>query len=394
MLLKGKYAEAKVFTEVIDETSVTQLIELCNQPFAKDSHIRIMPDVHAGAGCTIGTTMYIQDKVVPNLVGVDIGCGVMAVRLSVKNINFDLLDDFIRRNVPSGQDVNDQVDESIHPALRELRCYEHLNITRALKSVGTLGGGNHFIEISKSGSDELYLMIHSGSRYLGKQIAEYYQERAYKDINSGEINEVIESLKAEGRMKEIQNVVTQYRENRAPKNLAYCQGKLLEDYLHDMNIAQIYAHKNRLQIAQVIGDGCLGIDWFVAYIDTVHNYIDMENNILRKGAVAAYKGQQLVIPMNMRDGSLLCVGKGNADWNYSAPHGAGRIMSRSKARAALDMADFKAAMEGIYTTSVHTATIDEAPMAYKNAEDIIKNIGDTVDIIDILKPVYNFKASS
>lgn len=393
--LKGKYNTAKVFTEVIEETAIGQIIELCNQKFIAGETIRIMPDVHAGAGCTIGTTMTITDKIVPNLVGVDIGCGMHVVKLKEKHIELQKLDEIIREFIPSGFNVRGTVhDYAKYVNLGNLRCIKGLNnLDRIYQSLGTLGGGNHFIEVNKDSEGNLYLVIHSGSRNLGKQVAEYYQNLAIEKLSSNleEKKAIIAKLKAEGRQSEIEAELKKLKRPVINKALAYLEGKDFDDYIHDMRITQGFATWNRKAMVQVILKEMKlkAEDAFT----TIHNYIDTDNMILRKGAVSAQAGEILLIPINMRDGSLLCKGKGNAEWNYSAPHGAGRLMSRSVAKESFTVDEFKKQMDGIYTTSVGQGTLDECPMAYKGIDDIVNNIGDTVEILDILKPIYNFKAS-
>ena len=394
--IKGKYASATVYTDLIEEEAVGQILNLCNQPVAEGSSIKIMPDVHAGKGCTIGTTMTIKDKVVPNLVGVDIGCGMEVACLGKVNFNFSLLDETIRQYIPSGFDIR----ETEHPFmeridLTKLHCYEHINAERAALSLGTLGGGNHFIEVDKSENGDIYLVIHSGSRHLGVAVATYYQEEAYrrlsKKFNKEAQNELITRLKAEGRVQEIQTELKKLTAYSVPKEFAYCEGELFEQYIHDMRIVQEYAVMNRkAMLSEICKHTCLVAD---NTFTTIHNYIDTENMTLRKGAVSAQAGEKLIIPINMRDGSLICTGKGNPDWNCSAPHGAGRLMSRSRAKQEISLEEFETSMQGIYTTSVNASTIDESPMAYKSIEDILDNIGDTVEVNEIVKPVYNFKAS-
>lgn len=361
--LQGKYANAKVFTDVVDQASISQVINLLNQPYAQGSRIRMMPDIHAGAGCTIGTTMTIRDKVCPNLVGVDIGCGMETVKIKEKRIELQQLDKLIRREIPSGFSVRskpykyaDRID------LSALHCARHIDMDRAGKSIGTLGGGNHFIEANRDDDGGLYIVVHSGSRHLGLQIANYYQNEGYK------------ILKGSG----------------VPQPLAYVEGELLEQYLHDMQIAQEYAMLNRKAMIDVIVKG-MGLK-VTEQFTTVHNYIDLEHKILRKGAVSAREGERLLIPINMRDGSLICTGRGNEDWNCSAPHGAGRLMSRSQAKESFTVNEFKKQMEGIYTTSVSRSTLDECPMAYKSMADIVENIEPTVRIDRVIRPIYNFKA--
>lgn len=365
--IKGKYNTAIVFTGNVEETAIGQIETLCNQEFVEESIIRVMPDVHAGAGCTIGTTMTIVDKVVPNLVGVDIGCGIEVIRLKDKKIDLCELDDLIYERIPSGFNIRDKehgFNEEID--LNLLKCRDKMNLNRARKSIGTLGGGNHFIEVNKDSEDNLYLVVHSGSRHLGHQAATFYQKEAFKD------------LKRE-------------RKTDMPRDLAYVYGDMFNDYLHDMKIIQRYADLNRKAMIHEIAKG-MGLK-LLSQFTTIHNYIDTDSMILRKGAVSAKRGQVLLIPINMRDGSLICIGKGNPDWNYSAPHGAGRIMSRRQAKATFTLNQFKETMDGIYTTSVNRDTLDECALAYKPMEEIIENVGDTVDIIEIMRPIYNFKAA-
>lgn len=360
--LQGKYNTAEVFTDNIEETAVEQIIELCNQEFTKDLTIRIMPDTHAGAGCTIGTVMTITDKVVPNLVGVDIGCGMNTTQFTADSIDLAELDNAIRALVPSGFAVrNKPHSKAIYFDVSRLRCIEHIeNKERILLSIGTLGGGNHFIEVSKGNNSVNYLIVHSGSRNLGKQIAEYYQKVAIATHPN------------------------------LPPDLAYVEGEDLTNYLNDMAVAQHYAELNRNAITEEI---CSQMKWNInASFETIHNYIDINTKILRKGAISANAGETAIIPINMRDGSLIVCGHGNEDWLYSAPHGAGRVMSRSQAKKKILLNDFEDSMKGIWTTSVSKDTIDECPMAYKPMSEIIENIKDTCTVIDIVKPLYNFKA--
>ena len=364
--LRGKYAEAKVFTDVVDQESISQVISLLNQPYAQGSRVRMMPDIHAGAGCTVGTTMTIGDKICPNLVGVDIGCGMETVILKEKHMELQKLDKLIRAEIPSGFAIRNKPHRFAKEIdLEELRCGKHVDLLRAEKSIGTLGGGNHFIEANKDEEGNLYLVIHSGSRRLGLEIANYYQDAGFKALSA---------------------------DAHVPKPLAWVEGNLLEDYLHDMAIAQRFADLNRKAMMDTIlkGMGLKATDRFT----TIHNYIDLEAGILRKGAVSAQAGERLLIPINMRDGSLVCIGKGNEDWNCSAPHGAGRLMSRSAAKQSFTVNEFKKQMQGIYTTSVGAATLDECPMAYKSMADIVDNIEPTADIERIIKPIYNFKAGN
>lgn len=394
--LNGKYNTAKVFTDVIDNESISQIINLLNQSYIQGSTIRMMPDVHAGAGCTIGTTMTIKDKVCPNLVGVDISCGMHTVKLKEKHIELQKLDKLIRSEVPSGFSIRNtphRFTEKVN--LEDLYCAKFINMNRAIHSIGTLGGGNHFIEANKDDDGNIYIVVHSGSRHLGVEIANYYQNAGYEALttyNKNEIQNIINQLKKEGRNSEIQSTISNLKTKHTtiPKPLAYVEGDLFEQYIHDIKIAELFAEYNRKAIIDVIVKG-MGLH-IAEQFTTVHNYIDTDNMILRKGAVSAKQGEILLVPMNMRDGSLLCVGKGNADWNYSAPHGAGRLMSRSQAKETFTVSEYKKEMSGIYTTSVNSSTLDECPMAYKRMEDIVDNISPTVEIQSVIKPIYNFKA--
>jgi len=392
--LQGKYNEAKVFTNNVDETATGQIIDLCNQEFVKDSQIRIMPDTHAGAGCTIGTTMTIQDKIVPNLVGVDIGCGMEVVVIDKKKeeINFDCLDETIRKFVPSGFRIRDK-EHRFSKMIDFDGVRAPFTLQRAQKSIGTLGGGNHFVELNEDEKGNVYIVIHSGSRNLGKQIAEYYQNFAYEqltDVTSMK-DEIIKRLTEEGRAKEIQETLRGIQMPKIRKELAYLEGQGFKDYMNDMNIAQKYAALNR---KAMIDEIVTKMDWKITdQFTTIHNYIDMENMILRKGAISAQKDERVIIPINMRDGSIIAFGKGNPDWNFSGPHGAGRIMSRKKAKELLSLEDFQNTMKEVWTTSVVESTIDEAPMVYKPMDEIITNTKETIDIKHIIKPLYNFKAN-
>lgn len=391
--LKGKYNTAKVYTDNIEQEAIAQIIELCDQEFVQGSKIRIMPDTHAGAGCTIGTTMTISDKIVPNLVGVDIGCGMETIKLKGKNIDLEKLDKSIYGYIPSGFDIRDQE----HPYTRYvdfdgLKCRNYINESRARQSIGTLGGGNHFIEVDRDEEGGLYLVVHSGSRYLGKQVAEYYQEKAYKNLMK--MNDVkqnlVNKLRAEGREKEIQTELKKLNICKIDKALAYVEEDSFADYINDMKIVQTYAVYNRKAIVdEIIKQNKLEA---AENFTTIHNYIDTDTMILRKGAISAKQGETVLIPINMRDGSLICIGKGNEDWNFSAPHGAGRLMSRSKAKQIFTLNEFEESMKGIFTTSVSKSTLDEAPMVYKPMREIIENIKDTVEIANEIKPLYNFKA--
>ena len=396
--IKGKVNTAICYAKVIENEAIEQIRRMCDYEFTEGSNIKIMPDVHAGKGCTIGTTMTVTDKAVPNIVGVDIGCGMYTVKLGNKEIDFEILDE-AAHYVPSGMNVWEGRLEKFD--LTELRCHRSLKDTKRLeRSLGTLGGGNHFIEVDRSRDGTNYLIIHTGSRNLGKQAAEIYQQLAI-DLNKGietyleQRNAIIAEYKATGRRSKIQAALEAIswdkRESTVPEDLCYLYGTYFEDYLHDVEICQSFARRNREKIAEVIlsRTGLTGTDAF----HTIHNYIDTDEMILRKGAIAAHEGEKVLIPINMRDGSILAVGKGNPEWNYSAPHGAGRIMSRTTAKKSLSMDEYKDVMEGIYTTSVNEATLDEAPMAYKSLDDIIDVIKESVDIIDVMKPIYNFKAS-
>lgn len=397
----GKYNTAVVFTGVIEEKALEQIKTLCDQEFVKGSTIRIMPDVHAGIGCTIGFTMVVTDKVCPNLVGVDIGCGMRVIKLGNVDIDYHLLDKIIRKNIPSGFNVHKN-EICKFDKITELKCYKNLtDISRHHRSVGTLGGGNHFIEIDVDAKENKYLVVHTGSRNLGHQVASYYQKLAVELCsgakNSKEINDIIKTYKEQLGKKEIQSAIKQIRATYSdlsasiPKDLCFLTGIFKNHYLHDMKICQEFAVKNREMIADIILNSLNLIK--LEEFESVHNYIDFKTNILRKGAVSALKGEKLIIPINMRDGCIIGIGKGNPDWNYSAPHGAGRLMSRTEAKERITLDEFKDSMKDIFTTSVNKKTIDESPMAYKSIEDIVNNIHDTVDIIEIIKPVYNFKAS-
>ncbi|MCI8397809.1 MAG: RtcB family protein [Oscillibacter sp.] len=395
--LQGKYNQAKIFTDVVDQSSIAQIIELCNQEFVSGSRIRLMPDVHAGAGCTIGTTMTITDKIVPNLVGVDIGCGMETVRVREDHMELQKLDKLIYQRIPSGFGIRDKAHRYLDRVdLSELCCARHVDLLRAEKSIGTLGGGNHFIEVDRDDEGHLYVVVHSGSRHLGLEVAKYYQEEGYKVLNhtdDASIAQLIAQMKAEGRQKEIQKELKRLKnlkQTSIPRQLAYVSGDLFQQYLHDMKIVQHFAALNRQAMMDEILKGMkLHAE---EQFTTIHNYIDTDAMILRKGAVSAKAGERLLIPINMRDGSLLCTGKGNDDWNQSAPHGAGRLMSRAAAKSSFTVSEFKKQMDGIYTTSVSKATLDECPMAYKGMEAILSNIGPTAEVEKIIRPVYNFKA--
>jgi len=383
--------EVKIFAEAFEYEAYDQIKKLANFEPYQNSKIRIMPDAHAGKGCTVGTTMTITDKVTPNLVGVDIGCGMLTVKLKDNSIDFEKLDEVINTKVPSGFSVHQSSKD--HFNFDNLRCKEHVDLGRAILSIGSLGGGNHFIELSQSKNDgSLYLIIHTGSRKLGGDTCKYYQNKAFKNVNERKEvkNNLISKLKSEGREKYIDSEIKKLKKPSADKELAFLEDSDFKDYMNDMRIVQEFAMINRKAIADIIINE-YGLEELNRF-ETIHNYIDFNRMILRKGAVSAELGETLLIPINMRDGSLLCKGKGNEDWNYSAPHGAGRLMSRSKAKDNIDLNEFTESMKGIYSSSVGQSTLDEAPQAYKSIEEITSAIKDTVDIIDILKPVYNFKA--
>ena len=392
--LHGKFNTAKVFTDNVENEAISQIINLLNQEFVSGSKIRIMPDTHAGAGCTIGTTMTVTNKVVPNLVGVDIGCGMETVILDDKHVELQKLDKVIHEYVPAGFSIRGKAHALMNEIdLTELCAAKQVNLNRAELSLGTLGGGNHFIELDRDEDGRLYLVVHSGSRHLGKQVAEYYQKAAARDLEdkSSEIGKLIADLKRQGRETEIQAELKKLGVCKVDKNLAFTEGRLFEDYLHDMAVVQRYASLNRQAIVrEIVKNMKLKVtDQFT----TIHNYIDLVSMILRKGAISAKESERVLIPINMRDGSLICIGKGNPDWNFSAPHGAGRLMSRSVAKQSITLTQFEKSMEGIYSSTVSKSTIDESPFAYKPMEEIIANIGDTVDIIKTIKPLYNFKAA-
>ena len=398
--IKGNFNTAKCFATTVEDGAFEQIKAVCDTEAFASSKIRIMPDVHAGKGCTIGTTMTVTDKIVPSMVGVDIGCGMYTVYLGNIDIDFEKVDT-ISHSIPSGRNVWESRQERFD--LTTLCCYRNLKDTKRLeRSIGTLGGGNHFIEIDEDENGGKYLVIHSGSRNLGTQVAEFYQDIAI-DLNSGKEeyfnrrDEIIRTYKEQGRRCEIQGALKALenefhaKEPTLPRDLCFLYGSFMDDYLHDVDICQKFAERNRAKIAEKIIEYCnfTPIETF----HTIHNYIDVNEMILRKGAVSAKAGEKLLIPINMRDGSLICIGKGNEDWNFSAPHGAGRLMSRSAAFERLTMAEYETEMAGIYSTCVVPDTLDESPMAYKSISEIIGNIAPTADIICKLKPVYNFKAS-
>lgn len=393
MKVAGKYNEAIIFAKEVEDTALDQIETLCDQKFVEGSKIRIMPDVHYGKSVPIGFTQTITDKVVPSLVGVDIGCGMRTVKLAEKNIDFEKLDEIIRKHIPAGFSIR---DNHIHfEALSELKCFAELkNVDRIEKSLGTLGGGNHFIEVDRDEEGNLYLIVHTGSRNLGKQVADFYQEKAVQNLDYSvlvkkEVEKVIEIF---GKKEGLQEEIVKARKSVAfiPEKLRYLEGHEAADYLHDMEICQQWAEANREAIVnEIVLHMSLTI---VESFETVHNYINFEDNILRKGAVSAHEGEKILIPLNMRDGCILGVGKGNQDWNFSAPHGAGRIMSRGEAKKKVSLSEFEKSMKGVFSTSVSMDTLDESPMAYKPIDAILDVVGETIEIVNLLKPVYNFKA--
>lgn len=400
-------SDIKIFTDNIEQEALSQIYTLVKHPAFADCKVRIMPDVHAGKGCVIGFTADLGDKIIPNIVGVDIGCGMGVLELGNIDVDFAKLDDNIRKYVPCGMNVHDEeqvfVGENI---VNQLYCRDRLkNVDWIKRSLGTLGGGNHFIEIDIDSEGNKYLVIHSGSRNLGKQVAEIYQQMAIDDI-SGKSNfkedsaNLIQEYKASGREREISEAIKELKRSydknykTVPKELSYLVGEHSEMYLHDMKLCQEFAHINRRTMQSIIA---YYMGWPInkdtSRFETIHNYIEHDTNMVRKGAISAKQGEKVLIPLNMRDGCIIGIGKGNPDWNYSAPHGAGRAMSRSKAKENISLTDFEKSMAGIYTTSVSQSTIDESPMAYKPIEEIIDNIKGTIEIIKIIKPIYNFKAS-
>ena len=409
--IKGKYNTAKIFTDAADNATISQILNLLNQPSSEEAQIRIMPDCHAGAGCVIGTTMTVTDKIIPNLVGVDIGCGVLVTKLKERRIDLPKFDSILRKEVPSGPEMRetphslaDNLDVNSLLCYKKPDCRVSEDVFR--RSLGSLGGGNHFVELDMDGDGNIWLVIHTGSRRSGKDVAEYYQNLAYEERNiagrkykealAEKRAAFIAQMKAEGREKELSRLLPKWQEEQGkpvisvPYEVAWCEGQSFDDYIHDMKIMQEYAKLNRRIITEVILKKCKlhAVDQF----ETVHNYIDTDHMILRKGSVSARDGEKIIIPINMRDGSLICIGNGNDDWNQSAPHGAGRLMSRSEAKDSISMTEYKKAMEGIYSTSVCRGTIDESPMAYKPVDEIMANIEPTAEIVERIIPIYNFKA--
>ena len=400
MELTGKYAKADVLTDVIDGTTIAQIINVLNQPMFENQKIVIQPDCHAGKGCVIGFTSTYTDKIIPNLIGVDISCGMIYANLGKIGVDLEKLDNFIKTNIPSGNNVHVETRHEMY-FLQNLRCLKNLKNKDDYfnRSIGTLGAGNHFCELDKDTEDNIYLIIHSGSRNLGKQVAEYYQNLAISNhlakTKGYLVQKTIEELKAQGRQSEIQKELAKIKEPIFDKDLAYLDGKDMDDYLYDMEIVMRYANFNRSVMFIDILDH-LSSNWGARVIPvihtTIHNYVDTEAKIIRKGACRALDGEELIIPINMRDGSLICIGEGLKETNYSAPHGAGRIMSRSQAKREVSMEDYTKAMKDIYTTSVNISTLDESPFAYKNTNDIVNNLKG-VKVIKVIKPIYNFKAS-
>ena len=397
----------KIFTKNIDEEALKQINELLDQDAFEDSKVRIMPDVHAGKGCVIGFTGDLGNKVIPNIVGVDIGCGMLCIELGNVELDLEKIDNIIRKYVPSGRNVHEKT-QSKFVDLKKLYCLKELKNNNDFleRSLGTLGSGNHFIEVDKDEDNNKYLVIHTGSRNLGKQVASIYQNKAveycsYKKEMQEEKEKIKLEYKKQGRKSEITaaliDVEKKYEgKTKLPIDLCFLEGKLREDYLHDMKLCQEFAKMNRLCIAKQILFNYFNIDNLdnnFKYFETIHNYISFEDNIIRKGAIAARSNERVLIPMNMRDGCIIGIGKGNDDWNKSAPHGAGRIMSRNKAKEVVKIDEYRKSMNGIYTTSVNKDTIDEAPMVYKPMQEIVDCIKDTVEIEKIIKPIYNFKAS-
>lgn len=399
--LKGRYATAKVYTDNIETEAISQIVELCSQDFLENKKVAIMPDCHAGKGCVIGFTANLGDKVIPNLVGVDIGCGITVINLGNEKIDLEVFDKLVHSIIPTSSNVHSKRHAKFD--LKNLHCFQNLKDTKRIEcSIGTLGGGNHYLELSIDENDNKYLSIHSGSRNLGKQVADYYQNLAIKLRSSKEgfdmeKEKLIQNYKKQGRKKEIQAALKklekQYQDisPKYPDDLCYLDGTWKDKYLDDMKLCQEFASLNRAKIAQLVLNNYFSPSKQFFFFETIHNYIDFKDNIIRKGSVSAYNGEKFIVPINMRDGSLICIGKGNPDWNFSAPHGAGRLMSRSQAKKTLNLKDYQEQMNGIYTTCVNQSTLDEAPMAYKPMEEIIENIKDTAEIISIIKPIYNFK---
>lgn len=410
VIVLGKYAEAEVYATLIENEALEQIKTLCDAPFVEGEKIAIMPDVHAGKGCVIGYTQTIGNKkVCPSLVGVDLFCGMLTVKLGKIEINLPRFDEVVHEKIPAGMNVHE--NRIVHfSRLQNLKCYREMKDTKRLeRSIGSLGGGNHFVELDRASDGTVYLVIHTGSRNLGKQIAEYWQNHADETVNHNmdeyyrKHDEIIATYKAEGRRSEIQTALEKLKKeyqnqnlNVVGKDLAWLEDQDFEDYLHDCRIAGEFAHLNRMTIADQTIKGYFGEEYSIEdfeWFETVHNYIDMKDMIIRKGAISAHKGEKVIIPISMKDGALICTGKGNPNYNYSAPHGAGRRMGRKVADENLSMNEYKKQMEGIYSTSVNESTLDESPMAYKGLEDILPMLEATCTVIDHIKPIYSFKAA-
>lgn len=387
LTIKGKYNTATVYTDDLADSTVGQIMTLCNQKFTKDAKIRIMPDTHSGSSCVIGTTITVKDQVVPNLVGVDIGCGlyVAKIKKGVK-LNFDKLDRIIRNRIPSGHHSHSKPQYTF--PLENIQAPIHRGW--ALRSLGTLGGGNHFIEVNE-GSDGFYLVIHSGSRVLGNEIAEYHQEIAYQKLTQ-QRQELKQQIKSATDPIEKEKLLQRQEEMNIPYDLSYVSKQDLDNYLSDMKIAQQYAAFNRQSMALTILKAMKWEKHVIDSFDSPHNYIDLKHMILRKGAASARKNEKMIVPLNMKDGSIIGVGKGNPDWNYSGPHGAGRMMSRSQARASISLDNYQHMMRHVWTTSVSKKTLDEAPKAYKSKKQLLTNLHETMDVKEIIRPLYNFKS--
>lgn len=392
-IIQGQFNNATIFASTVEESCENQIKELCDQEWTKDSKIRIMADCHSGKGCVIGTTMTVTDKIVPNLVGVDIGCGMLTTKFRSIKLDLKLVDETIKKNIPLGKNIRDTVVHDFTYELEKLwAAKDVINFNKVSRAVGTLGGGNHFIEINKDNEDCFYLVIHTGSRNFGKVIAEYYQDKAveyHRSLLGGSVKELIADMKAKGLQSQISKMLAE-RGQIPHEELCYLEGSLFNSYLNDMKIAQRFASQNRKTIADIICR-CLHVAP-IEQFETIHNYIDTDTKILRKGAISAKQGEKCLIPINMHDGSLICIGKGNDDFNYSAPHGAGRLMSRNEAKKRLNLDEFKDIMKDVYSTTVGSATLDEAPAAYKPIAEILENIKETVDVVQQIKPIYNIKA--
>lgn len=394
--VKGKYNKAKVFTENINQETISQVFDICNLKSLEGSNIRIMPDCHKGKGCVIGTTLIVGDSIIPNIVGVDIGCGVTSVKLDITSFDFNILNNYILENIPFGMNYREKAHKFFKQLdLTKLKSYQNISKERAELSLGSLGGGNHFIEIGKVSDGSLYLTVHSGSRYLGKQVAKYYQAIAVKQIKKRNNYQIIKELKRQGRENDIEKTLKEINKNnpKYPKELAHIEGSFKDDYLEDIQLVQKYASLNRMAI---IDDIISYMGWsIVEKIESIHNYIEEINEldlrILRKGAISSKQDEKVVIPINMRDGLIIGKGLGNPEWNYSAPHGAGRILSRGKAKDVVSLDDFEKSMKDVFSTCVNLSTVDESPFVYKSMEEILFFTRDTIELVDVAKPIYNFK---